>query len=250
MNKNGSNIGKLLLMIILLQIISTSSYSQQNSLEKANLKESVKKVTTIFYAEDLENGTGFNRNAEKEVWYDVNGKDSLMIFRSEHEDFKSRKTSYLYDDLGKLDSVVEFDVNGNKKIIFTYEYDSLSRMVKQHEVTCKSKSYVDTYYEYNDDDLVVKELVNMENSDELFFIFSYKYENGNVIEMSSSLSPKSSTFKYNEHNDRVFYENTVGVILYEYEYDEFKNWITITEWVLNKGLKDSHPSEVRVIEYY
>jgi hypothetical protein len=234
--------------IIVLNAIVASA--QQNSFEKANLKGSVKKVTTIFYAEDLENGTGFNRNAEKEVWYDVNGKDSLMFFRSEQEDFKSRKTSYLYDELGKLDSVVEFDINKDTTTVYSYEYNTLNQLVKQHEIAYKDKSYVDTYYEYNDDDLMVIELVNMDNSDDLFYSFSYKYENGNVIEMISSLSPKSSTFKYNEHNDRVFYENTVGVILYEYEYDEFKNWKTITEWVLNKGLKDSHPSEVRVIEYY
>ncbi|MDG1477316.1 MAG: hypothetical protein P8Q14_09225, partial [Vicingaceae bacterium] len=103
---------------------------------------------------------------------------------------------------------------------------------------------------YNTEGLIANELVNMDNSDVLFYSFSYKYENKNVVELISSLSPKSSTFKYNEHNDRVFYENTVGVILYEYEYDKFNNWITNTEWVLNKGLKDSHPSVKRTIEYY
>jgi hypothetical protein len=238
-----------ILVITVVLFVCQMSFAQDNNFGK-NLKGKVKKMTSIFYFEDLENGTGFNKDAERVVWYDEKGNDSLMLFKSKHDDFKPRKTSYFYSIEDQLDSIVEFDVNGNKKTIFIYEYDALNRMIKQQEFTCKNKSYADTYYEYNAEGLMVKELVNLDDSDELFYSFSYKYENKNVIELSSSLSTKSSTFKYNEHNDRVFYENTVGVTFYEYEYDEFKNWVKRTDWVLNKGLQDSHPSIERIIEYY
>lgn len=239
-----------MLGIIVMLFCNQLSFSQTNILAKEGLKGDVKKLTSIYYTEDLENGTGFNKDAEQEIWFNIKGNDSLKVYKSSYADFKPRKTYYFYNINDKLDSIVKFDVEGARTTVFTYEYDSLNRMIKQHELTCKNKGYVDTYYEYNAEGLIANELVNMDNSDVLFYSFSYKYEHKNVVELSSSLSPKSSTFKYNEHNDRVFYESTVGVILYEYEYDKFNNWITTTDWVLNKGLKDSHPSVKRTIEYY
>ncbi|MDG1477186.1 MAG: hypothetical protein P8Q14_08575, partial [Vicingaceae bacterium] len=121
------------------------SFSQTDILAKEGLKGNVKKLTSIYYTEDLENGTGFNKDAEQEIWFNIKGSDSLKVYKSSCRDFKPRNTYYFYDVDDQLDSIVEFDVNGNRAKVITYEYDSLSRMIKQHELTCKNKDYVDTY---------------------------------------------------------------------------------------------------------
>jgi YD repeat-containing protein len=238
------------LIIVLILFSAKASFSQASSLDKGNLKGKVKKITTVFYAEDLENGTGFNKHSIEEKWYNVKGNDSLVLLKLKMKDFKPKKSTYLYYSSGILELINHLNVKGNTVSIEKFEYDSLNRVIKKRISDMTRFTNEDTYYKYNLEGKIIEERINMDNSDKLFYSFSYKYENENVIELSSSLSSKVSTFKYNEHGDRVFEENTVAITLSEYEYDEYNNWIKRYDWIPKYSKKQIHPSVVRTIEYY
>ena len=121
---------KISVTISLLLVAMSSSFAQVNSIEKDNLKGNVKKLTTIFYVEDLEDGTGFNEHYTEHIWYNIKGNDSLKVLKQKRDDFKPRKTIYLYNSKDNIDSVIVSDVDENTTSIYSYQYDSLNRVVK------------------------------------------------------------------------------------------------------------------------
>lgn len=216
-------------------------------------------------------------------FYDcVNYKDSISKFQKEpfkyltDEDLKYN-WDYYYDDKDRITKLVLTNVkvenerdkvmNTRNKLIYDFEYNDKNKVneLKISSTGTKSPEPIPNKkykYEYHPTEnyLISKEIV-------LDSIYFYKYHDGG----SNEYTDIHSKIHYNEHGDIIkreflsersqlinaqkdpheeWWRNPFAPRYYEYEYDQFNNWIKCTAYL--RGVKTPKPSLVieREITYY
>jgi hypothetical protein len=262
---------KYLLVFFSILAISCSTTSRMNNgVDSQHKIKSIKEASfkiegdsiigrSIALKEKLRSLKIYDRNNNVTEWteFDESGKllNKTIYDRDSNGVMVNSMVVDLYDSIllikeasiikkGKVIEYKAFDPEGILVAINSYKYDNRENLFEDKINLVKegNKSYTTTY-KYNSENKIKKRTMIFEPENQTF-IHKYKYDKvGNVVQETFKQLGVPQSFKYlyqyNENDDEIEILKYAGKILlgnrrYEYEYDNYGNWITKKEYLKNK----------------
>lgn len=280
---------KNILTIVLAVLSLVVGYSQKEDAilleaEKLALKENVKSIRISFYemgrdgkvespfvgdayyAYDKNKQTFYQNSVETKMTMDKN-----KITKASY--YSKGQFIYAYHYFYKNELLSEEQIFNEDNFMIggiLYHYDSGKNLIEKTAYKGNKKERITYKYSYHYKNKKMVEFNEYNSDNEIVEIKKYEYKNGNKIE--TIVFPKGLNTSiiniYNNKNELIerqeIDDSSLQKYIYKYKYDHLGNWITRTEYKIEKGteidnekqivkevdIEEERRSVERKIEYY
>lgn len=277
----------LTISLATLNLVVGYSQEEENILleaEKLALKENVKSIRISFYemGRDGKVESPFVGDAyyaydkNKQIFYQNSVETKLTMDKNKITKaayYSKGQFIYAYHYFYKNELLSEEQIFNEDNFMIggiLYHYDSDKNLIGKTAYEGKKKEKISYKYSYHYKNKKKVEFNKYNSDNEIVGIKKYEYKNGNKIE--TIVFPKGLNFSiiniYNSKNELIerqeIDDSSLQKYIYKYKYDHLGNWITRTEYKVEKGteiddekqivkevdIEEERRSVERKIEYY